>query len=94
MEAQNQPDRVSVSIGRKINLGNYESYDFHVSYSSDLEHSESIDAGYQRVTRQVQKFVDQEEYKALRLAKSPSEQRSPQTLTIPYRGDQNPPGSK
>lgn len=30
------PDRISVSIGRKVNIGNYESVDFHVSLSSDV----------------------------------------------------------
>lgn len=65
------PDRISISIGRKINLGNYESYDFHVSYSSDRVDDEDNDALYQRVSVQVQSWATQEEYKALSLAKTP-----------------------
>ena len=34
--ALNQAPRVSTSISRKINLGNYESVDFHVSISMDI----------------------------------------------------------
>jgi len=35
------PDRVSYSFGRKLNLGNYESADFHISYSTDVEAGET-----------------------------------------------------
>lgn len=41
-------DRVSVSYGRKINLGNYESVDVHVGYSTDLKKGESVKEAFER----------------------------------------------
>lgn len=35
------PDRISYSFGMKVNMGNYESADFHVSYSTDVKEKES-----------------------------------------------------
>lgn len=38
---EHNPDRVSYSFGMKVNMGNYESADFHVSYSTDLKKGET-----------------------------------------------------
>lgn len=35
------PDRLSFSFGAKINMGNYESQDYHISMSSDLRQGET-----------------------------------------------------
>jgi hypothetical protein len=78
-----EPNRISVSLGRKINLGNYESYDFHVSYSSDVGCEESNDEAYQRVTEQVQSWANQEEYKAIRLRDSRSKPKTTGELRLP-----------
>jgi hypothetical protein len=42
------PDRVSISLGQKINLGNYQSLDFHFSYSTDLVDGETPDDAKKR----------------------------------------------
>lgn len=49
-------DRVSYTFGMKVNLGNYESADFHISLSSDVEAGESL----QDAMARVQKFVEGE----------------------------------
>lgn len=57
MEKQIQPDRLSVSYGRKINLGNYESADVHMSYSSDINDGESIEAAEARISKVVEVLI-------------------------------------
>lgn len=46
--------RVSYTFGMKVNLGNYESADFHISLSSDVGAGESVEDALAR----VQKFVE------------------------------------
>lgn len=47
-------DRVNYSFGHKVNLGNYESADFHISYSSDVKADETPEKALNR----VRKFVE------------------------------------
>ena len=55
--AQN-PDRVSVSYGEKLNMGNYESTDCNASYSSDVQPGETVAQAHQRCFANVKRFVD------------------------------------
>jgi hypothetical protein len=49
-------DRLSYSFGMKINLGNYESADFHISYSTDVREGE----GQHEALARAIKFVEEE----------------------------------
>lgn len=49
-----EPDRISYSAGMKVNIGNYESADFHVSMSSDVSKGETSEEALARIA----KFVD------------------------------------
>lgn len=42
------PDRISVSMGRKISDDSYGSFDFHYSYSTDVEPGEDASAAQDR----------------------------------------------
>jgi hypothetical protein len=53
-------DRVSYSFGAKINIGNYQSIDFHVSYSSDVKDDEKADSAYGRVKKYVESKAELE----------------------------------
>lgn len=57
---EKQQDRISFSLGRKINLGNYESQDVHISYSSDCNEGESIKDAHKRVSAVVKALIDNE----------------------------------
>ena len=76
-------DRISISYGRKINLGNYESADTHVSYSSDLREDESFTQAYQRVVSICRaELAAQEEYiRSMGVAVTPPKPR--QDLRLP-----------
>ncbi len=50
---EQQKERVSVSLGKKINCGNYESVDIHYSYSTDLLDSETPQAAFKRAEEEV-----------------------------------------
>ena len=52
------PDRVSVSYGEKLNMGNYESTDCNASYSSDVQPGETVAQAHQRCFANVKRFVD------------------------------------
>ncbi len=47
-------DRISYSFGAKINIGNYQSIDFHISYSSEVKPDEKTDTAYSRVKKYVE----------------------------------------
>lgn len=47
-------DRISYSFGCKINMGNYESVDIHMSLSTDVSEGETLDKALKR----AQKFVE------------------------------------
>lgn len=49
-----QPNRVSVGMGFKRNLGNYQSMDVHISLSSDAKQGEDDEA----LLRRVYDFVE------------------------------------
>jgi hypothetical protein len=55
-------DRVTYSFGTKLNLGNYESADFHISFSSDVKDGETCESAFNR----VKAFVDSESRKAFK----------------------------
>ena len=44
-----ESDRVNYSYGMKVNLGNYESADFHMSLSSDVRVGETPEDAMERV---------------------------------------------
>ena len=46
---QTEPTRVSVSLGFKKNIGNYENLDFHFSVSDSARPGETADAAFERV---------------------------------------------
>jgi len=56
----NQEDRVSYSFGMKINIGNYQSVDFHLSYSTDVKDGETREDAMERATEFVQAKADKE----------------------------------
>lgn len=56
---QNQNDRVSFSFGMKLSLPTkYESADFHVSMTSDVEETESTEGAFNRVKNEVNTYVN------------------------------------
>lgn len=50
------PDKVNYSYGMKINMGNYESADFHISLTTDVKEGETLKQAYERAV----KFVERE----------------------------------
>lgn len=52
-----QLDRVSYSFGMKLNVGNYESVDFHVSLASDVEDGESFQEAMDAVKKEVEEYA-------------------------------------
>jgi len=53
-------DRVSVSLGQKINMGNYESLDFHYSYSTDVQEGETATDAARRARKEVSSWASKE----------------------------------
>lgn len=58
---EGQPDRVSFSFGAKVSIAQYESADFHMTYSSDVKANETPAQAFKRVS----KFVEEESEKKL-----------------------------
>ena len=54
MKSNGQPDRISYSFGMKINMGNYESVDVHMSLSTDVAEGET----QEKALKRAQKFVE------------------------------------
>ncbi len=52
-----QLDRISYSEGRKINLGNYESMDYHISYSTDVQPDETPHQAFLRASKFVERHL-------------------------------------
>jgi hypothetical protein len=50
--------RINISLGRKINVGNYESLDLHVSFSRDVDPGESVEEAFDSVFLEVIKQLD------------------------------------
>lgn len=61
-----QVDRLSYSEGVKINIGDYESRDVHISYSSDVTDGEKVVDAFKRVKKVVRNRLHKEE-KQMRL---------------------------
>ena len=51
-EVAKTQDRITFSIGRKVNVGRYENLDIFVGYSSDVA-GESVDLAFQRVEKKT-----------------------------------------
>ena len=51
-------DRISYSEGVKINIGDYESRDIHISYSSDIQKDETFNKAFLRVSKKVKKCLE------------------------------------
>jgi len=60
-EKLSQNDRVSYSFGLKLNIGNYQSLDFHLSYSTDRREDETAEEAYERC-RMFVETKSEEEY--------------------------------
>jgi len=56
-------DRVSYSESVKVNIGDYESRDIHISYSSDVGKDEDFNSAFIRVSKKVKKRLEICEYK-------------------------------
>ncbi len=50
---EGQLDRISVSFGKKLNMGNYETMDLHYSYSTDVQEGEKLNEAYDRAEKIV-----------------------------------------
>jgi hypothetical protein len=72
-----QSDRVSVAFGRKVNVGNYESVDFHFSYSTDVRHDETADMALHRARAFVTSKLNVE-LKTIRGKKTEDEKKGEQ----------------
>ena len=48
------PDRISYSEGVKVNIGDYESRDVHISISTDVKEGETPKKAIQRAKKEVQ----------------------------------------
>jgi hypothetical protein len=55
---EGQQDRISFSMGLKVNLGNYESADFHISFSSDLKEGETPKGALKRISKFVEESLE------------------------------------
>lgn len=66
--AEGQPDRVSYSFGMKINIGNFQNVDFHLSYSTDCKEGETKEDAMERAGAFVESEADKEyeKYKLLK----------------------------
>ena len=54
-----QPDRLNYSMGMKLTMGNYQSIDFHFSYSSDVKPGESLEKASKRVIKYVEDQIEE-----------------------------------
>jgi hypothetical protein len=55
-----EPHRINVSLGRKYNVGNYESVDLHVSLSVDVEPNETDDSAFETTFDKVRAELNKE----------------------------------
>jgi len=57
MNNEKQNDRVSYSFGMKLSTGNYQSSDFHVSMTSDVNTGETSEQAFERVRKEVLQYA-------------------------------------
>jgi vacuolar-type H+-ATPase subunit D/Vma8 len=55
-----EADRLSYSFGVKVNIGNFQNVDLHISYSSDVKSDESLDNAFKRIKKYVEKRIEAE----------------------------------
>jgi hypothetical protein len=51
-------DRISYAMGIKVNLGNYESADVHISFSTDVKSGETKEQALKRAAKFVENEID------------------------------------
>jgi hypothetical protein len=51
-------DKVNYSYGMKVNMGNYESADFHISLTTDVKEGETPKQAYERAVKFVEKEAE------------------------------------
>ena len=56
-QLQGTVDRVSYSLSRKVNIGNYESIEIHESFSTDIQPGETQEAALARAAGFVERTV-------------------------------------
>lgn len=61
--------RLNVSLGRKYNVGNYESVDLHVSLSRDMEPNETVESAFDAIFNSVRNELNREAEKLRLTAK-------------------------
>ena len=54
------PDRISYSLGGKVNTGNYENVDYHVGMSSDVRDGETPEKALRRIKKFIEEQADKE----------------------------------
>ena len=52
-------DRVEISIGRTIPMGNYESIRMDVGFGSDVRKGETLDDAFKRVVEKVESKIEE-----------------------------------
>lgn len=52
--------RISVSVGRTVNMGNYETYRADVSYEDSLREGEDPNDAHERVSSMAHRLLDKE----------------------------------
>ena len=53
-----EPDRVNYTLGCKVNMGNYESVNLNISYSTDSRSNETIQETLERAITFVEHNID------------------------------------
>lgn len=54
-------DRISYSFGCKINMGNYETVDIHMSYSTDVRGDEAVTDTLKRAQEFVEEQIEEKQ---------------------------------
>ena len=64
-----EPKRLNVSLGRKYNVGNFESVDLHVYLSRDVEPAETVESAFDAIFTSVRAELNREAEKLRLTAK-------------------------
>lgn len=65
-----EPDRINYSFGMKVNMGNYESTDFHISFTTDVKEDETKEQAYQRAVKFVEKEAERKFHELVEIRSS------------------------